>query len=124
MLCKLSYRICHQRNQIHRFAFVHNMLLYDEHVATRCAKVRPPHSKCLRASDIEVVTQTTWWVVQCRVVHIVSTRISPCRTHWQDIGHVVRATPAIAQLVEHLIVDLCSNQMVPGSIPCGCMRSY
>ena len=27
--------------------------------------------------------------------------------------------PAIAQLVEHLTVDLCSNQMVPGSIPGG-----
>ena len=28
-------------------------------------------------------------------------------------------TPAIAQLVEHLTVDACSNQMVPGSIPGG-----
>ena len=27
--------------------------------------------------------------------------------------------PAIAQLVEHLTVDLCSDQMVPGSIPGG-----
>ena len=27
--------------------------------------------------------------------------------------------PAIAQLVEHLTVDTCSNQMVPGSIPGG-----
>ena len=27
--------------------------------------------------------------------------------------------PAIAQLVEHLTVDCCSNQMVPGSIPGG-----
>ena len=27
--------------------------------------------------------------------------------------------PAIAQLAEHLTVDLCSNQMVPGSIPGG-----
>ena len=27
--------------------------------------------------------------------------------------------PAIAQLVEHLTVDVCSNQMVPGSIPGG-----
>ena len=27
--------------------------------------------------------------------------------------------PAIAQLVEHLTVDHCSNQMVPGSIPGG-----
>jgi hypothetical protein len=27
--------------------------------------------------------------------------------------------PAIAQLVEHLTVDFCSNQMVPGSIPGG-----
>ena len=29
------------------------------------------------------------------------------------------AKPAIAQLVEHLTVDPCSNQMVPGSIPGG-----
>ena len=29
------------------------------------------------------------------------------------------ATPAIAQLVEHLTVDHCGNQMVPGSIPGG-----
>ena len=29
------------------------------------------------------------------------------------------ARPAIAQLVEHLTVDRCSNQMVPGSIPGG-----
>ena len=29
------------------------------------------------------------------------------------------ATPAIAQLVEHLTVDRCSNQMVAGSIPGG-----
>jgi hypothetical protein len=27
--------------------------------------------------------------------------------------------PAIAQLVEHLTVDICSDQMVPGSIPGG-----
>jgi hypothetical protein len=27
--------------------------------------------------------------------------------------------PAIAQFVEHLTVDICSNQMVPGSIPGG-----
>ena len=57
-------------------------------------------------------------------VHIVSTSISPGRTHWQDIGDVVRATPAIAQLVEHLIVDLYSNQRVPVSIPGGWMCSY
>ena len=29
------------------------------------------------------------------------------------------SSPAIARLVEHQIVDLCSNQMVPGSIPGG-----
>ena len=28
-----------------------------------------------------------------------------------------KSKPAIAQLVEHLTVDCCSNQMVPGSIP-------
>ena len=31
----------------------------------------------------------------------------------------VCAPPAIAQLVEHLTVECCSNQMVPGSIPGG-----
>ena len=29
----------------------------------------------------------------------------------------VKATPDIAQLVEHLTVDIRSDQMVPGSIP-------
>ena len=29
------------------------------------------------------------------------------------------STPAIAQLAEHLTVDQCSDQMVPGSIPGG-----
>ena len=29
------------------------------------------------------------------------------------------ATPAIAQLVEHVLVDACSNQIVPGSITGG-----
>ena len=32
-------------------------------------------------------------------------------------------SPAIAQLVEHLTVDHCSNQMVPGSIPGGRISS-
>ena len=36
----------------------------------------------------------------------------------------MRAAPAIAQLVEHLTVDPCSNQMVPGSIPGGGLYSY
>ena len=31
----------------------------------------------------------------------------------------VALKPAIAQLVEHLTVECCSNQMVPGSIPGG-----
>ena len=31
----------------------------------------------------------------------------------------MESMPAIAQLVEHLTVDSCSNQMVPGSIPGG-----
>ena len=35
---------------------------------------------------------------------------------------VVKNNPAIAQLAEHLTVDCCSNQMVPGSIPGG--RSF
>ena len=36
-----------------------------------------------------------------------------------DLDHGFEAKPAIAQLVEHLTVDVCSNQMVPGSIPGG-----
>ena len=31
--------------------------------------------------------------------------------------HTIIFKPVIAQLVEHLTVDSCSNQMVPGSIP-------
>ena len=34
-------------------------------------------------------------------------------------GSAPMALPAIAQLVEHLTVECCSNQMVPGSIPGG-----
>ena len=37
--------------------------------------------------------------------------------HFAAPGHY--ATPAIAQLAEHLTVDACSNQLVPGSIPGG-----
>ena len=37
-------------------------------------------------------------------------------------GEPAVSTPAIAQLAEHLIVDACSNQIVPGSIPGG--RSF
>ena len=33
--------------------------------------------------------------------------------------HWLSDKPAIAQLVEHLTVETCSNQMVPGSIPGG-----
>ena len=36
-----------------------------------------------------------------------------------DLVNGFEAKPAIAQLVEHLTVDVCSNQMVPGSIPGG-----
>ena len=32
---------------------------------------------------------------------------------------MITSKPAIAQLVEHLTVETCSNQMVPGSIPGG-----
>ena len=35
------------------------------------------------------------------------------------VVHKLRRKPAIAQLVEHLTVDVCSYQMVPGSIPGG-----
>ena len=34
-------------------------------------------------------------------------------------SHGDHVMPAIAQLVEHLTVECCSNQMVPGSIPGG-----
>ena len=37
----------------------------------------------------------------------------------QEASSDVCAPPAIAQLVEHLTVECCSNQMVPGSIPGG-----
>ena len=37
----------------------------------------------------------------------------------QNVANEISATPAIAQLVEHLTVEHCSNQMVPGSIPGG-----
>ena len=36
-----------------------------------------------------------------------------------EIHGGIDAKPAIAQLVEHLTVECCSNQMVPGSIPGG-----
>ena len=48
-----------------------------------------------------------------------------CRLHrlkaWKISCHVAvgAGKPAIAQLVEHLTVELCSYQMVPGSIPGG-----
>lgn len=35
------------------------------------------------------------------------------------IAQGARRQPAIAQLAEHLTVEICSNQMVPGSIPGG-----
>ena len=35
------------------------------------------------------------------------------------MGDKEKTQPAIAQLVEHLIVERCRNQMVPGSIPGG-----
>ena len=34
------------------------------------------------------------------------------------------ARPAIAQLAEHLTVDICRYQMVPGSIPGGRIMHY
>jgi hypothetical protein len=37
----------------------------------------------------------------------------------QGVIWVSADRPAIAQLVEHLTVECCSNQMVPGSIPGG-----
>ena len=44
-----------------------------------------------------------------------------CLPHEQltEIHGSIDAKPAIAQLVEHLTVECCSNQMVPGSIPGG-----
>ena len=44
---------------------------------------------------------------------IVFQLLSVCKIYF------VKCKPAIAQLVEHLTVDTCSNQMVPGSIPGG-----
>ena len=38
--------------------------------------------------------------------------------------HWLADKPAIAQLVEHLTVETCSNQMVPGSIPGGRTSSF
>ena len=39
---------------------------------------------------------------------------------FEGIGtHFLANRPAIAQLVEHLTVECCSNQMVPGSMPGG-----
>ena len=38
---------------------------------------------------------------------------------FDHFGFAFMFKPAIAQLVEHLTVECCSNQMVPGSIPGG-----
>ena len=52
-------------------------------------------------------------------------RIASCNLiHWMARFD----KPAIAQLAEHLTVDICSHQMVPGSIPggrtmCACLQS-
>ena len=54
--------------------------------------------------------------VLCTLVHALTCLHELC------VGSVVVwgvPIPAIAQLVEHLTVDRCSNQMVPGSIPGG-----
>jgi hypothetical protein len=40
---------------------------------------------------------------------------------WKSEQPSYSSKPAIAQLVEHLTVDICSHQMVPGSIPGGRM---
>ena len=39
--------------------------------------------------------------------------------HLDNLDLIRIVKPAIAQLVEHLTVDFCSYQMVPGSIPGG-----
>ena len=46
---------------------------------------------------------------------------APSSQAWKISCHVALGAgkPAIAQLVEHLTVELCSYQMVPGSIPGG-----
>ena len=52
------------------------------------------------------------------IYHIQRETLKACL--WRDsLKHYASPSPAIAQLVEHLTVDLCSNQMVPGSIPGG-----
>ena len=47
------------------------------------------------------------------------TRVLGCNTDGCNVDAAGTEEPAIAQLVEHLTVDRCSNQMVPGSIPGG-----
>ena len=51
----------------------------------------------------------------CRQRGGLARRARSCKR--QSAGHVCE--PAIAQLVEHLTVETCSYQMVPGSIPGG-----
>ena len=50
----------------------------------------------------------------------VSTRMITAELKSSDaVKSTSQVIPAIAQLVEHLTVECCSNQMVPGSIPGG-----
>jgi hypothetical protein len=60
----------------------------------------------------------------CRVhvcTRVYSVRLAICESD-NCKGVRICNEPAIAQLVEHLTVECCSNQMVPGSIPGG--RTY
>jgi hypothetical protein len=40
------------------------------------------------------------------------------------VDNTLQTRPAIAQLAEHLTVDICRYQMVPGSIPGGRIASF
>ena len=46
-----------------------------------------------------------------------------CGKHAQPIARRTRTIPAIAHLAKHVIVDACTNRMVPGSIPGGRIRA-
>ena len=62
----------------------------------------------------------------CPCYGMVCPRAAPQERHHKLNKHraaTCKATPAIAQLVEHLTVDACSDQMVPGSIPGGRMST-
>jgi hypothetical protein len=68
----------------------------------------------------------SFFIVFCPLSHTIYF-VAESIWHWIACAGVARwlclpkelATPAMAQLVEHMVVDRCSNQMVPGSVPGG-----